>query len=67
MKMQYAKIKILKNMITSTTSGWFNLFIKENFNLLRLSNPEHILEKIKELQFQDSDLNYKRQKGNSNE
>lgn len=49
MKIEHAKIKILKNMITSTTSGWFNLFIKENFNLLRLSNPEHILEKIREL------------------
>ena len=28
---RFAKIKMLKNMITSTTSGWFNLFLKINF------------------------------------
>ena len=49
MKIEHAKTKTLKNMITSTTSGFFNLFLKDNFNLLRTTNPEHILEKIKEL------------------
>jgi hypothetical protein len=36
-------------MITSTTSGWFNLFLKENFNILRTARPEHIIKKIEEL------------------
>lgn len=49
-KLEHAKTKTIKNMITSTTTGWFNLFLKQNFNLLRTTNPEHILEKIKELQ-----------------
>ena len=31
---RFAKIKMLKQMITSTTSGWFNLFLKENFKVL---------------------------------
>lgn len=48
-KIDHAVVKTLKNMITSTTSGWFNLFLKLNFNLLRTSKPEHIINKIKEL------------------
>lgn len=31
---KFAKVKMLKQMITSTTSGWFNLFLKENFKVL---------------------------------
>ena len=53
-KLEHAVVKTLKNMITSTTSGWFNLFLKENFNLLRTARPDHIIEKIQELQ--ESDL-----------
>lgn len=45
-KLEHAVTKTLKNMITSTTTGWFNLFLKENFNLLRAYNPEHIIKKI---------------------
>lgn len=45
-KLEFAKTKMLKQMIISTTSGWFNLFLKENFNELRLLNPPHIINKI---------------------
>ena len=48
-KLEHAVVKTLKNMITSTTSGWFNLFLKENFNLLRTARLDHIIEKIRKL------------------
>jgi hypothetical protein len=48
-KLEHAVVRTLKNMITSTTSGWFNLFLKENFNILRTARPEHIIKKIEEL------------------
>ena len=47
---RFAKIKMLKNMITSTTSGWFNLFLKINFDeLIKTDFPEYFYEKINEL------------------
>ena len=37
-------------MITSTTSGWFNLFLKINFDeLIKTDFPEYFYEKINEL------------------
>ena len=48
-KLGHAVTRTLKNMITSTTSGWFNLFLKQNFNSLRTYKVPHIIEKIKEL------------------
>lgn len=49
-KLEHAVTRTLKNMITSTTSGWFCTFLKENFNLLRTHKVPHIIEKIKELE-----------------
>jgi len=46
---QISKIKILKQMIVSTTTWWFNLFLKENFQELLDSKPGHIIQKIKRL------------------
>jgi hypothetical protein len=54
-KLEHAVTRTLKNMITSTTSGWFNKFLKENFNQLRTSHPEHIIEKINYLNLKDSE------------
>ena len=48
-KLEHAVIKTLKNMITSTTTGWFNTFLKLNFNTLRTYPVPNIVEKIKEL------------------
>lgn len=48
-KLEHAVTRTLKNMITSTTSGWFCTFLKMNFNYLRTYKPEHILKKIEEL------------------
>lgn len=45
-KLEHAVTKTLKNMITSTTSGWFNTYLKENFNTLRTYNVPHIIDKI---------------------
>lgn len=45
---KYAKVKMLKQMIISTTTGWFNLFLKENFDELLNINPIHIINKINE-------------------
>lgn len=47
--MHLAKIKVIKNMIMSTTWGWFNLFLKENFLELVRMNPKKIISKIGEL------------------
>lgn len=44
-----AKAKSLKKMITSSSSWWFNLFVKENFKELLEYKPKIILDKIKEL------------------
>lgn len=44
--LKFAKTKMLKQMITSTTSWWFNLFLKENFMELLELKPEHIINKI---------------------
>ena len=48
---KFARIKMLKQMITSTTSGWFNLYLKENFKMF-IDNefPEFFYNKIKELE-----------------
>jgi len=47
---KYAKIKMLKNMITSTTSGWFNLYLKENFKkFVDTDFPNYFYAKIKDL------------------
>jgi len=48
-KMKYLLIKMLKNMITSTTSGWFNLYLIENFTKLRMFSPENKLHWHKSL------------------
>ena len=47
---KFAKIKMLKQMITSTTSGWFNLFLKENFKvLINKDFPKYFYDVSKEL------------------
>ncbi len=43
---RFAKSKTLKQMIVSTTSWWFNLFLKENFEELLDYQPKHIIDKI---------------------
>ena len=48
-KLEHAVVKTLKNMITSTTTGWFNLYLKLNFNTLRTYHVPNIVEKINEL------------------
>ena len=51
---KYAKIKMLKNMITSTTSGWFNLYLKENFKkFVDTDFPNYFYAKIKDLDIDD--------------
>jgi len=45
------RIKTLKQMITSSTSGWFNLFLIEHFNSLRIFSQDYFkyrVEAIKE-------------------
>ena len=47
---KHAKIQTLKNMITSTTSGWFNLYLKENFKkFIDTDFPNKFYTKIKDL------------------
>jgi len=49
-KCKFAKTKMLKKMITSTTSGWFNRFLIMNFETLLNYQEEHffqVLTKIK--------------------
>lgn len=48
-KLDYAKKEMLFTMITSTTSGWFNLFIKDNIEEIIDYKPKLILDKIEEL------------------
>ena len=43
---KFAIIKILKQMIISSTSGWFNLFLIEEFETLRLREIEHFQKKL---------------------
>lgn len=50
-KLEHAVTKTLKNMITSTTSGWFNTYMKLNFNALRTYYVPHIIEKIEYLKY----------------
>jgi hypothetical protein len=45
-----ARVKTLKQMITSSTSGWFNLFLVENFSKLRVISQERFEQKLKELE-----------------
>lgn len=47
--LKHAKVITLKNMITSTTSWWFNLFLKENFKELLDYVPEKIILQIEKL------------------
>jgi hypothetical protein len=44
-----ARLKTLKNMITSTTSGWFNLYLIENFESLRTAELDYLKQKIEEV------------------
>ena len=47
---KFAKIKTLKNMITSTTSGWFNTYLKLNFEkFVKTDFPNKFYTKIKDL------------------
>jgi len=46
MPLQIAKTKMLKKMITNTTSGWFNRFLIDNFDVLRTMYNEHFKQKI---------------------
>lgn len=46
---QLAKIKSLKNLITSASKGWFNLFLIENFETLLKYDNSHWFNKLKEL------------------
>lgn len=47
--LNFAKTKMLKQMITSTTKWWFNLFLKENFSEILKIKPNHINIIIKKL------------------
>lgn len=47
MPFTFGKTRTLKQMITSTTTGWFNLFLKENFlEILRHPIPDKIKNRI---------------------
>jgi len=51
--LKIARLKTLKMMITSTTSGWFNLFLIIHFDSLRILGFTHFkerLEKIKDIE-----------------
>ena len=41
-----ARLKMLKQMITSTTSGWFNRFLIEHFDSLRILSEDYFIKKI---------------------
>lgn len=45
-----AKMKALKNLITSATKGWFNLFLIENYETLRAYDDAYWINKLKELE-----------------
>jgi len=47
--LQFARTKMLKQMITSTTSGWFNRFLIENFSELREAEHEYFKMKIQKI------------------
>jgi len=44
--LQIAKTKMLKKMITSTTSGWFNLWLVLHFEEIRTMYSEHFKQRI---------------------
>lgn len=44
-----SKVKSLKNLITSMTKGWFNLFLIENFDTLLAFDNTHWINKLKDL------------------
>lgn len=44
-----ARVKILKWMITSSTSGWFCLFLIEHFDSLRIYSQNYFEEKLKDI------------------
>lgn len=44
-----AKIKATKNLITSMTKGWFNLFLIENFDEIIKFDNTHFVNKLKDL------------------
>ena len=46
---KFARVKILKQMIISSTSGWFNLFLIENFETLRTMEEEYFKQIVKTL------------------
>lgn len=46
----HARTKMLKQMITSTTSGWFNLYLKENFKrFIDEGFPKFFKERLQKL------------------
>lgn len=47
-----AKIKSLKNLITSMTKGWFNLFLIENYRDLLYYNNNHWFHKLEILAYE---------------
>jgi hypothetical protein len=48
--LQIAKNKMLKKMITSTTSGWFNRFLINEFETLRTLYPVYFKEKLNKIE-----------------
>ena len=50
----HARTKMLKQMITSTTTGWFNLFLKLNFKrFIDEGFPEFFKERLHQLKLKD--------------
>lgn len=47
--LKIAKVKAMKQLITTMTKGWFNLFLILNFETLLKSDNNHWTEKLKEL------------------
>lgn len=46
---KFAKTKSLKNLITTMTKGWFNLFLIENYETLQKHDNTHWINKLKDL------------------
>jgi len=49
MPLKFARVKMLKQMIVSTTSGWFNRFLIENFDELRTSEHDYFERKLNDI------------------
>jgi hypothetical protein len=50
MPINHARTKMLKQMITSTTTGWFNLYLKENFKrFIDEGFPDFFKERLQKL------------------